>query len=992
MSTREELKTRLNARKSGQRTGSTREELKARLDDRLTTKKETAKSGQQIREEQSFAVSDSDFAKTMQAGNLIAQHTGFSPALPYGAQMQMRNAALKKHYEEVVKPKQVQAQANLDRLVRSENQIAEREIKNEISAMQNAHPEWHKDTLYLAAFGGEDFADAGVFDIETWDVYKNLPDTYDGTKDNVITKEKVAEWRAQGYSDKDIADHLRLYAENAADFQNTESDALINKHLTQKEKYTFLRLWEEKGRDAAEEYLNSLRDTAAAREGAQIYSDLDSGFDKRFYQYKYGLKKGLQGFEAMGYASDLKSSITADDAASGLIYEDSLNEDGSKSFTTYLDMGLQSAGSMTPSMIVGAIPGVGTVARALTTIGTAGGSAMIEARRQGKEYNEALQYGLLSGTAEAGLDYLLGGIGKGVSGAVSKLGGEALENTAKAFVNASPKVAQLFKWAGTFGGKMGGEFLEEYSQEILDPVFRNIVFNENNEVKLFSSEALEAGLLGAAMAAVFDGFGIGSAIDVRNDSAVDAQITRELLKKGLSDAEIDKAIAEFRNIVPYNTMSDSAVKEMFADPAEQTRNAFSSAGQAAFDIAMKGASNPEATARQFEIKYREGELGYAFEVDEDSELTPSMQEHAYKYGAEARASLGTVTYNTRAKVSGSLAKSFEKAAKDLNVHITYGGKAPVVNGVQDRAYITSAGELRIYEDVEVRLADGRVLKGNDAATMVILGHEMTHRLQTLDGKSYSAFREFVLARKSGAIEGYMKMGLSRDVAADEVVADYAMTTLFADQKTINEVTKKHSKLAEKIRDILEWIKTKLGIQSSELDRAIRLWNNAYNASVRNAKSSAKTKNTADGDVKYSRVGYTPDGIEVYETSDEVKALSYNDRKARFLDIMTNQYRGRTARFVRNGHTYYAIFAKDDLNKNIYGDKKSDRHGQKAKINVGADGAIFDLVENSAYYGSQKETGKNIKSHKNIKYWDYFVKTVQIDGRFHNTDTISRYFL
>ena len=366
-------------------------------------------------------------------------------------------------------------------------------------------------------------------------------------------------------------------------------------------------------------------------------------------------------------------------------------------------------------------------------------------------------------------------------------------------------------------------------------------------------------------------------------------------------------------------------------------------------------------------------------------LSQPAREAAHFAGqVDAKATRDTVTYKSGVRVSESIAKTFVKAAQDLHVHIIYGGKAPVVNGVKDRAYITRNGDLRIYEDIEVHLADGRILKNEDAATMVILGHEMTHRLKQLDSKSYDAFCDFVLARKSDAIDGYMKTGLSRDAAIDEIAADYAMTTLFADQKTINEVTTKHSKLAEMIRDILEWIKAKLGFRSSELERAIRLWNNAYNAAVRSAKNGDAVQNGNVGvDVQYSRAGYTKDGIEVYETSDEVKALSYNDRKAKFLDIMTDQYQGRTARFIRNGHTYYAVFSKDDLNKNIYGDKKSDPHGWKAKINVGADGDIFDLVENSTYSRSKQETGKSNKSHKSINYWDYFVKTVQIDGRVYD---------
>lgn len=78
--------------------------------------------------------------------------------------------------------------------------------------------------------------------------------------------------------------------------------------------------------------------------------------------------------------------------------------------------------------------------------------------------------------------------------------------------------------------------------------------------------------------------------------------------------------------------------------------------------------------------------------------------------------------------------------------------------------------------------------------------------------------------------------------------------------------------------------------------------------------------------------------------------------------------------------YYALFSAADVRKDAYGDKRSDRRGQRAKIGIGADGNIFELVENATYIGSRAEEGKNAYAHKNVKYWDYFVKQVQIDGR------------
>nr|DAU40342.1 MAG TPA: nuclease [Caudoviricetes sp.] len=137
------------------------------------------------------------------------------------------------------------------------------------------------------------------------------------------------------------------------------------------------------------------------------------------------------------------------------------------------------------------------------------------------------------------------------------------------------------------------------------------------------------------------------------------------------------------------------------------------------------------------------------------------------------------------------------------------------------------------------------------------------------------------------------------------------------------------------------------------------------------------------DIRWSLAGTNKDGIEVYETSDNIKNLTNKERMKRFEDIMKDDYRGRTAKFIRNGHAYYATFEDTDVKKNIYGDKQSSAGGWKAKIRAGADGDIFELVENAEYDRSSAEQGKSNSAHKGINFWDYYVKTVQIDNEVYD---------
>ena len=148
-----------------------------------------------------------------------------------------------------------------------------------------------------------------------------------------------------------------------------------------------------------------------------------------------------------------------------------------------------------------------------------------------------------------------------------------------------------------------------------------------------------------------------------------------------------------------------------------------------------------------------------------------------------------------------------------------------------------------------------------------------------------------------------------------------------------------------------------------------------------SKYKAQKNTTDDGGVQYSLKGYTADGTEVYETSPETLALPWSERRKVFKDLMSNQYRGRTARFYndRTGEYDYATFSKDDVGKSIHGNKRSDPAGRDAFVNTGADGSVFDLVENAKHDGYAKERGKTTKAHKGVSMWDYYVKTVQIDG-------------
>ena len=178
-------------------------------------------------------------------------------------------------------------------------------------------------------------------------------------------------------------------------------------------------------------------------------------------------------------------------------------------------------------------------------------------------------------------------------------------------------------------------------------------------------------------------------------------------------------------------------------------------------------------------------------------------------------------------------------------------------------------------------------------------------------------------------------------------------------RALNHIVENWDSIPQRIKDL----KKQGGTKAKQTKKAA--------ATLANQTVAAQPKDT-----KYSYRGVNKDGIEVYETSQTVMNMSWKDRKAEYLNVMRNEYRGRTAKFERNGHVYYARFDQGSIRKHIFGDSRSSTDGVKALIKAGADGDVFDIVERSRYTGSQK----NKKNHTKADYFDYFVKTVQIDGK------------
>lgn len=289
-----------------------------------------------------------------------------------------------------------------------------------------------------------------------------------------------------------------------------------------------------------------------------------------------------------------------------------------------------------------------------------------------------------------------------------------------------------------------------------------------------------------------------------------------------------------------------------------------------------------------------------------------------------------------------------------------------------------------FSPSENKIALDSKLRSAPEATII---HEIQHAIQKAEGFASGASPEYWQQHRDEAKEARIA-DIREEIARLEEQLPWDLNRWTAEDDAIE------AKIGE-LEDSIIDIQNGVGLDSYDLYR-----NTAGEIEARDAASRRELtpeqrratpparadENTVYADLSDSLdyVGKTDDGTEVYETSEAVRKLPYKKRMEAFMDIMRNEYAGRTAKFTaRDGEVYYATFDENDLRKNVYGDKKSSPRGWKAKINTGADGNIFDLVENAEHSGSGKEQGKTSEAHQGLTGWEYFVKTVQIDGRVYD---------
>lgn len=550
-----------------------------------------------------------------------------------------------------------------------------------------------------------------------------------------------------------------------------------------------------------------------------------------------------------------------------------------------------------------------------------GGSAQ-EARRQGATHEQQVNYGFASGALSVATEKI-----GNAAGPFRKMFGkgfldDVIERT----------MGNLTKSAA---GKLVLSFLEEGGEEVLEDLIQpalQTIYNGKtmggSYSELEAAEVLNDFLVGG----ILGGLGGGVEIAANRFSGFDSTLGESGRKAIRGSYQEGKDTAEHvKDFIP------------------------------AYNAGVEGKDNPNPT----------NETAYAGYVAGQNDAKAEARKKSFAQESERGSGLVYDEYVAR-EMNSTTADEINTVAKALGVRVRMADevRGGTANGVIE------GNEIRIAKDAQ-------------DPVMQVVGHEWTHRVQDLAPEQYTAFRSAIMENGDVAEaakilhEQYNRMGveISMEQAMDEAAANYA-GEMIANTDVLNEFIRRHSEdrtLLEKLRDAIREIVGKLtGKAKQQAQTADGLLQQAFEAAAQNSKNAA-----TEGGTRFDLKGKNKDGVEVYETGEDVKKMSYKERMEAFMDIMRNEYAGRTAKFSDGNSTYYAKFDEADLRKNVYGDKKSSQKGWKAKINTGADGSIFELVENATYNGGKAEQGKKTQAHQNLTGWEYFVKTVQIDGQVYD---------
>ena len=304
-------------------------------------------------------------------------------------------------------------------------------------------------------------------------------------------------------------DNARYRNEHTTDPSGAPVALRRYQYLTEDEIKIYNYLYASQGKDAADRFLEDMGPALTERQGAAQYEELGA-LGKALYWIPAGLDQFGSGIRQLFQREAVPVSSTQ--ITSQLIQQEA--QEKSPVLGTLYTLGT-TLSNMAPSILASALgswalgaaglsagtaAAVGRAAGGTALGASAGGNAYTQKLNEGYSSEAARNYATLVGASEGALQYLLGGIG-----ALSKSGTGRIAAKIAALDNALGRVARTVSGstAARLLGSMISEGTEEGLQELLEPAFAAIIFDEEYEADF--EDAAYAFLLGALSAGIIEG-------------------------------------------------------------------------------------------------------------------------------------------------------------------------------------------------------------------------------------------------------------------------------------------------------------------------------------------------------------------------------------------------------------------------------------------------------------------------------------------------------
>ena len=538
---------------------------------------------------------------------------------------------------------------------------------------------------------------------------------------------------------KKILDNARASSAHETPFERNGYD-----YMTKDEVRLYNYYYATGGKTSAEEYLNSIQDDLNQRKADAIYLPLQG---KTFSELAFGIGAGVDQVQS-GMESAFRGIVgdesyvapSAKQYASSMVREDLADNGwklpswlGGASFGQVVYDAITTTSNMLPSIVVGlANPSIGAAALGLS----AGGSAYQEALNEGFSVNQARGYGILSGASEVIMEKLLGGISAYGGNKLGKYFAQNMRNADKA----------LKRVAKEIGGSVLSEFSEEYLQEVLTPVFRNLTLGTDDEVKLISADALYAGFLGGITGGIFEA--PNAFYKAFKKSSTDGNATADNVEAvaGESLAVDDKMSATESTVTKSSGKNESSSVNVGVSKMETVQQTadidsfaqqFGTQANAVRRNYMDG-QNLHEYELGFEAAYTMGRDGGKAEALNNGSLpgleylSQSQREIAFSLGRDAAAAQNSIE-NETAQVETYNATSLTNPASSSDANAVSEGKLTSKNNKEQRAaseftedgktvLINTGEEVTVKEiaskkdgQFQLRLEDGRTVDADNVS-------------------------------------------------------------------------------------------------------------------------------------------------------------------------------------------------------------------------------------------------------------------------------------